>query len=163
AGRLDQRCRAVGAARQPHRGTEPLRPERRRPDAAPPRLRRRRQGRPDHHRPARPPGEAGAAGAGAQVAAVQALPETAQPVPRRRRLPPPLGRDVVRTLLAEDTSLVTSLTPGEDGTFTPESLPEDSFRPLWDWIDYVLDHDKEALQAWVQASQFEFEPFICDE
>ncbi len=84
-------------------------------------------------------------------------------LPVGTRLHPPLRRDVVRKLLADDTSVVTWLTPGEDGTFTPESLPEDSFRPLWDWIDYVLDHDREALQAWVQASQFDFEPFICDE
>src|SRR5262249_2663752 len=55
------------------------------------------------------------------------------------------------------------LHPGEKGAFTPESLPEDSFRPLWDWIDYVLDHEKEPLAAWVQATQFDFEPFICEE
>jgi hypothetical protein len=85
-------------------------------------------------------------------------------LPVGTRLHPPLRRDVVRKLLADDTSQVTWLTPaGEDGGFTPEGLPEDAFRPLWDWIDYVLDHDKEALQAWVQAAQFDFEPFICDE
>jgi hypothetical protein len=79
------------------------------------------------------------------------------------RLHPPLRRDVVRQLLAEDTSRITWLTPGPNGSFTPESLLEDAFRPLWDWIDYVLDHDRESLQAWVQASQFDFEPFVCDE
>ena len=47
--------------------------------------------------------------------------------------------------------------------FRPETLPEDAFRPLIDWIDYVLDHEKEPLQAWVQAAQFDFEAFICDE
>jgi hypothetical protein len=84
-------------------------------------------------------------------------------LPVGTRLHPPLRRDVVRKLLAEDTSQITWLTPGPEGSFTPESLPEDAFRPLWDWIDYVLDHDRESLQAWVQASQFDFESFICDE
>jgi hypothetical protein len=85
-------------------------------------------------------------------------------LPVGTRLHPPLRRDVVRKLLADDTSQVTWLTPaGDNGSFTPEGLPEDAFRPLWDWIDYVLDRDKEALQAWVQAAQFDFEPFICDE
>jgi hypothetical protein len=84
-------------------------------------------------------------------------------LPVGRALHPPLRRDQVRKLLAEDTSSVTWLHPGEGGKFTPMSLPEDSFRPLWDWIDYVLDHDKESLQAWVQASQFDFEAFVCDE
>lgn len=78
-------------------------------------------------------------------------------------LHPKLRRDVVRQLLAEDNSVVTWLAPAGSGSFTPQSLPEDAFRPLTDWVDYVLDHDKEALQAWVQAAQFDFEPFVCDE
>ena len=52
---------------------------------------------------------------------------------------------------------------GRSSAFRPETLPEDAFRPLIDWIDYVLDHEKEPLQAWVQAAQFDFEAFICDE
>jgi hypothetical protein len=84
-------------------------------------------------------------------------------LPVGTRLHPPLRRDQVRKLLADDISQVTWLNPGEKGSFTPESLPEDSFRPLWDWIDYVLDHQKEPLQAWVQAAQFDFEAFVCDE
>ncbi len=84
-------------------------------------------------------------------------------LPAGTRLHPPLRRDQVRKLLADDPSQVVWLHPGENGVFTPESLPEDSFRPLWDWIDYILDHEKEPLQAWVQAAQFDFEPFICDD
>jgi hypothetical protein len=84
-------------------------------------------------------------------------------LPAGSLLHPPLRRDIVRKLLAEDVTQVTWLAPGEKGAFTPESLPEDAFRPLTDWVDYVLDRDREALQAWVQAMQFEFEPFVCDE
>jgi hypothetical protein len=85
-------------------------------------------------------------------------------LPAGKRLHPPLRRDKVRQLLADDTNQVVWLAPtGEDGEFTPESIPEDAFRPLWDWVDYVLDHENEPLQAWVQASQFDFEPFICEE
>jgi len=78
-------------------------------------------------------------------------------------LHPPLRRDVVRKLLAEDVAQITWLAPGENGAFTPESLPEDVFRPLTDWVDYVLDRDKELLHAWMQATLFEFEPFLCNE
>lgn len=78
-------------------------------------------------------------------------------------LQPPLRRDKVRELFAEDINQVTWLAPGEGGTFTPRSLPEDSFRPLTDWVDYVLDRDREALTAWVQAAQFDFEAFVCNE
>jgi hypothetical protein len=86
-------------------------------------------------------------------------------LPVGTRLHPPLRRDKVRQLFAEDTNEVVWLAPdsSKSGGFTPESLPEEAFRPLWDWIDYVLDHEKEALQMWVQAAQFDFEPFICDE
>ena len=45
----------------------------------------------------------------------------------------------------------------------PHSLPEDAFRPLADWVDYVLDHESQALRAWVQAAQFDFEGFICSD
>lgn len=79
------------------------------------------------------------------------------------RLHPPLRRDQVRKLLADDPAQVVWLHPTEAGGFVPESLPEDAFRPLWDWVDYILDHEREPLQAWVQAAQFDFEPFVCDE
>jgi cellulose synthase operon protein C len=78
-------------------------------------------------------------------------------------LNPPLRRDVVRKLMAEDPRQITWLVSGENGSFTPEGLPDDVFRPLTDWVDYVLDRDREQLQAWVQAMQFEFEPFVCEE
>ncbi|HEY7429038.1 MAG TPA: hypothetical protein VH682_32705 [Gemmataceae bacterium] len=78
-------------------------------------------------------------------------------------LHPPLRRDIVRKLLAEDVNQITWLAPGANGGFTPESLPHDVFRPLTDWVDYVLDRENDMLQAWVQAMQFEFEPFVCDE
>jgi hypothetical protein len=84
-------------------------------------------------------------------------------VPSGKRLHPPLSRHVIRKLLADDPAVITWLYPNEDGTFTPESLPDEAFRPLGDWIDYVLDHDREALQTWVQAAQFDFEQFVCTE
>jgi hypothetical protein len=84
-------------------------------------------------------------------------------LPCGTRLHPPLRRDQVRKLLADDAGQVVWLMPQDNGSFTPQQLPEDSFRPLWDWTDYILDHEKEALQAWVQAAQFDFEGFICDE
>jgi hypothetical protein len=78
-------------------------------------------------------------------------------------LHPPLRRDKVRELFAEDVNQVTWLAPKDGSEFTPQSLPEDAFRPLTDWIDYVLDHDREVLQGWVQAAQFDFESFVCNE
>jgi len=85
-------------------------------------------------------------------------------LPVGSRLHPQLRRDKVRQLLADDLSQVVWLAPGEDaGSFTPESLPEDAFRPLWDWVAYVLDHEKEPLQAWVEAARFDFELFVCEE
>jgi hypothetical protein len=82
-------------------------------------------------------------------------------LPCGTRLQPPLRRDVVRRLLAEDAGRITWLTPHADGSFTPESVPDDAFRPLADWVDYVLEHEHQALDAWVQATRFDFEPFIC--
>jgi hypothetical protein len=84
-------------------------------------------------------------------------------LPVGTRLHPPLRRDAVRRHLADDPMQVTWLYPQADGGFTPESLPETAFRPLSDWIDYVLEHDHEPLRAWIESARFEFEPFVCDE
>jgi len=84
-------------------------------------------------------------------------------LPVGRRLHPPLRRDAVRKHLAEDPMQVTWLYPDAAGGFTPESLPETAFRPLSDWIDYVLEHDHEPLQAWIESARFDFEQFVCDE
>jgi hypothetical protein len=78
-------------------------------------------------------------------------------------LHPPLRRDVVRKLLAEDPNQILWLVLGDNGQFTPESVADHVFRPLIDWVDYVLDRDREPMQAWIQAMQFDFEGFICDE
>src|SRR5262249_22638752 len=84
-------------------------------------------------------------------------------LPAGFKLHPALRRDKVRDLLAPDPDQVVWLAPGERGAFTPETLPENAFRPLIDWVDYVLDHEQEALAAWVQAAQFDCEAFVCDE
>jgi len=76
-------------------------------------------------------------------------------------LNPPLRRDAVMRLLTEDKSRITWLAPGDDGTFAPRSLPDDAFRPLSAWVDYVLERDHEAIRAWVGATQFQFESFVC--
>jgi hypothetical protein len=82
-------------------------------------------------------------------------------MPRGSGLKPPLRRDAVRRLLADDPDQVVWLAPQGDGQFVPESLPDAAFRPLPDWVDYVLDHDHAALQAWVEASQFDFAAYVC--
>lgn len=82
-------------------------------------------------------------------------------LPVGTRLHPTLRRDAVRKLLADDTDQLVWLFPGPDGTFTPETLPEDSFRPLEDWVDYVIEANHAPLAAWVEASRFDFEHFVC--
>ncbi len=84
-------------------------------------------------------------------------------LPVGTRLHPTLRRDAVRKLLADDTDQLVWLFPSADGTFTPETLPEDSFRPLEDWVDYVIETNHVSLSAWVDATRFDFEHFICSD
>ncbi len=84
-------------------------------------------------------------------------------LPVGTQLHPHLRRDVVRKLLADDTEHVVWLVPGAGGAFAPHRLPENAFRPLTDWVAYVLDRAAEPLQAWMQAMKFDFESFVCDE
>ena len=82
-------------------------------------------------------------------------------LPVGTRLHPPLRRDAVARLLASDPARVTWLRRGDLGLFVPESLPDEAFRPLGQWVDYVLDREHRPLEAWVQSARFDFEPFAC--
>ncbi|MGL6076947.1 MAG: hypothetical protein ACRC8S_22555 [Fimbriiglobus sp.] len=84
-------------------------------------------------------------------------------MPAGSRLHPMLRRDAVRKLLADDTDQLVWLRPGPGGQFTPETMPEDSFRPLEEWVDYVLESNHAPVMAWIQASRFDFDSFICSE
>lgn len=89
---------------------------------------------------------------------------------------PPLRRDRLRTWLAPDPDLVTWLEPvgaeparpapatgarqtGE--SFTRRSVLEASFRPLTDWVEYVIDGAAETLTTWARSATFDFEPFVA--
>lgn len=84
-------------------------------------------------------------------------------LPAGTRLHPTVRREAVRKLLAEDTDTLVWLYPDGHGAFTPEGVPEDSFRPLQDWVEYVIDANRETLAAWVEATGFDFDHFICSD
>jgi hypothetical protein len=82
-------------------------------------------------------------------------------LPCGTRLHPPLRRDAVRKRLADDPTIITWLQPHNDNGFTSESLADQAFRPLSEWVEYVLEHDRKPLEQWVQSTLFDFEPFVC--
>ncbi len=82
-------------------------------------------------------------------------------VPVGRRLHPTLRRDAVRKLLADDADQVVWLYPGESGNFTPESVPDGTFRSLEEWVSYVIEADQKPLAAWIEATRFDFDHFVC--
>lgn len=84
-------------------------------------------------------------------------------LPIGARLHPPLRRDAVCELLAADSDRLTWLMPDPSSSFFSQSVADTSFRPLSDWVDYVMDHESESLKAWSGSFQFEFESFVCAE
>jgi hypothetical protein len=83
-------------------------------------------------------------------------------VPCGRRIHPPLRRDVVVRHLAADAKVVTWLAPDHDRSFKPYKIPESAFRPLSDWVDYVIDRNGESVDAWVQSHRFDFDSFATE-
>ncbi len=84
-------------------------------------------------------------------------------VPVGRRLHPTLRRDAVRRLLADDPDRVVWLYPDGPNGFVPESVPDAAFRSLEDWVDYVIEVERAPLAAWIGATRFDFEHFVCAE
>lgn len=83
-------------------------------------------------------------------------------VPVGMTVEPPLRRDRLRTWLAADPDLVTWLEPTEQG-FSRLSIADSAFRPLSDWVEYVIDGAADTLDAWVRSAVFELEPFVASE
>lgn len=83
-------------------------------------------------------------------------------VPVGLTVEPPLRRDRLRTWLAPDPDLVTWLEPDGQG-FARPSIPDDAFRPLTDWVEYVVDGAAQTLDAWVRSATFDLEPFLASE
>ena len=91
-------------------------------------------------------------------------------VPVGMRIQPPLRRDAIAKLLASDNRTLTWLESAESTdtsrrflSFQPQSIADAAFRPLGDWVEYVLDHHAAALETWTASHRFEFESFICQE
>ncbi len=84
-------------------------------------------------------------------------------VPVGARLHPPLRRDVVSRLLASDSDRRVWLAAGDGGTFTPESIAENAFRPLADWVEHVVDAHATQLREWIASAEFDFEGFVCSD
>ena len=82
-------------------------------------------------------------------------------LPNGWRMHPPLRRDALAQLLAKDKQRVTWLSRQDDSSFVPMSVPESSFRPMSDWVEYVLSHQHVSLKGWVGSNQFDFEHFVC--
>jgi hypothetical protein len=73
---------------------------------------------------------------------------------------PPLRRDRLRTWLAPDPEAITWLFPTEHG-FGRRSIAETAFRPLTEWVEYVIDGASDTLEAWSRSATFDFEPFVA--
>ena len=73
---------------------------------------------------------------------------------------PPLRRDRLRTWLAPDPDLITWLEPTAKG-FGRRSVLEAAFRPLTEWVDYLIDGAAQTLETWARSATFDFEPFVA--
>ena len=84
-------------------------------------------------------------------------------VPCGMRVHPPLRRDVLQRLLADDPEQISWLEPMDSNLFRTRHVADAAFRPLSDWVEYVLDHDRESLKAWSDSFQFEFDEYVVED
>jgi hypothetical protein len=74
-------------------------------------------------------------------------------------LHPPLRRETVRATFADDPTQNVWLDPDNQGGFTPRSLAESAFRPLEDWVEYVIERNREPVAEWISATGFDWDSF----
>ncbi len=79
--------------------------------------------------------------------------------PQGLSIEPPLRRERLRQWLAPDAELLTWLEPRGGGSFAKVTLAESAFRPLTEWVDYVIDGGEEQLDGWVKSAAFDFADF----
>ena len=79
-------------------------------------------------------------------------------VPAGRTIDPPLRPNTLLTLLDPPAGYVTWLEESADGGFRSRRIPEDSFRPLHERVLYDADRDRDAVDAWIGTTVFDWEP-----
>lgn len=75
---------------------------------------------------------------------------------------PPLRRERLRQVLGVGANEVTWLAqlPDEKGRFRVECIAETAFSPLVEWAEYVIHSSAPAIEGWMRATVFDFEPFV---
>jgi hypothetical protein len=81
-------------------------------------------------------------------------------LPRDRIIEPPLRRDKLRELLAPRDDEIGWLAPVGEQSFRVESIPDSAFRPLLEWVEYLVESGAEKLRPWVDSALFDFDPFV---
>lgn len=79
-------------------------------------------------------------------------------IPSGMSLEPPLRRDKLRDLLAPDADKIAWVSADGDGVRV-ERIDEAAFRPLGEWVDYVIDQEAVHLGGWVRGASFDFSAF----
>lgn len=106
------------------------------------------------------PGREAAASALPGAAHVRAAELSNLFAPAGTAIEPPLDCARLRAWLAPDPDEVSWLSQGEAGLLR-QSLPDAAFRPLSEWVEYVVDRDAGTLRAWAASATFDFEPFVA--
>ncbi len=85
-------------------------------------------------------------------------------VPLGHMIDPPLRPARLRELLLDDPERIVWLAPqGQPGTrgraFVRESLPERSFAPLTEWVDYLVGQAADQLVPWIRSTIFDLDAY----
>jgi tetratricopeptide (TPR) repeat protein len=81
-------------------------------------------------------------------------------VPADASLEPPLRHGRLRELLAPDPALAVLVSRGARSI---ERIPDDAFRPLDAFVDYLVDREARVLATWVESATFDFLEYAVDD
>ncbi|MEZ4259942.1 MAG: hypothetical protein R3B36_12790 [Polyangiaceae bacterium] len=81
-------------------------------------------------------------------------------IPCDALLEPPVRRDRLRELLSPSPDVLTWTRALSGGAFAVERVADAAFKPLTDWVEYVVDRAGPELDAWVKSARFDFDAFV---
>lgn len=84
-------------------------------------------------------------------------------VPHGKIVDPPIRQNRLRDLFNSNQNTIAWLSPIDEQNFVVEKISDSGFRPLREWVDYLIHANKEKIKPWTRCVELGFERFVAND